>query len=333
MILSAVMVAAGFLLLARAADEFVVGAARLASALQVSPIVIGAVVIGFGTSAPEMLVSGLAAARGDTDLGVGNVLGSNIANLALVLPVAAIAGSVRVASATVRREVPVAAVSACAFVVLVWDGLTRTEGVVLAVALGLALANVIGSGRRLGDEELAEEVEEYLVEGLEDGPASARAGADRDGADQSVRPGVEVARTLVGLVLTITGAQLLVTGATRIADDLGLAEGFVGLTLVAIGTSLPELVTAVVASRKGEDELIVGNLLGSNVFNSLGVGAVIAVVGPGPLTDPGVVHRAGVGLVVIVVLSWMAMGRRLEVGRGEAVGLLVLYLATLPLLL
>lgn len=328
MVLSALMVTAGFLLLARAADEFVVGAARLARALRVSPIVIGAVVIGFGTSAPEMLVSGLAASNGDIDLGVGNVLGSNIANLALVLPVAAIAGSVRVASTTVRREVPVAAASAGAFVVLVWDGLTRTEGVLLAVALVLALADVIGSGRRLGDEELAQEVEEYLVEGLDDAPASARTGADR-----SVRPGVEVVRTLIGLVLTITGAQLLVTGATRIADDLGLAEGFVGLTLVAVGTSLPELVTAVVASRRGEDELIVGNLLGSNVFNSLGVGAVIALVGPGPLTDPGVVHRAGAGLVVIVALSWMAMGRRLEVGRGEAIGLLVLYVATLPLLL
>lgn len=328
MVLSALMVTAGFLLLARAADEFVVGAARLARALRVSPIVIGAVVIGFGTSAPEMLVSGLAASNGDIDLGVGNVLGSNIANLALVLPVAAIAGSVRVASTTVRREVPVAAASAGAFVVLVWDGLTRTEGVLLAVALVLALADVIGSGRRLGDEELAQEVEEYLVEGLDDAPASARTGADR-----SVRPGVEVVRTLIGLVLTITGAQLLVTGATRIADDLGMAEGFVGLTLVAVGTSLPELVTAVVASRRGEDELIVGNLLGSNVFNSLGVGAVIALVGPGPLTDPGVVHRAGAGLVVIVALSWMAMGRRLEVGRGEAIGLLVLYVATLPLLL
>ena len=311
MVVAILSLAVGFGLLAKAADEFVLGAARLARLLRVSPVLIGAVVIGFGTSAPEALVSGLAAAQGDPDLGVGNVLGSDIANLALVLPVAALAAVVRIDSGTLRREVPLSAAACAAFVVLAWDGLSSVDGVVLALLLAVALTVIIRAGRQRGDEELAAEVEEFL--------------------DVRRHPGLwEGVRAAVGLVGTVLGAQLLVTGARTVADELGLAEGFVGLSLVAIGTSLPELVTAVAAARRGEDELIIGNLLGSNIFNSLGVGAVIGLVGHAPLADPSVVHRASLALGMVVAGSWYAMWRRQRIDRLEATALLALYVVTLP---
>jgi cation:H+ antiporter len=260
----------GLVLLAKAADQLVAGAARLAALWRVPPIVIGALIIGFGTSAPELMVSGLAAAGGDIGLAIGNVVGSNIANLSLVLGLAALLVPVAVASGVVRREMPLSAAAAAVFAVLVWNGLTPIDGVVLAAGLVAAVAITLRGTRTGSDAELAGEVSEYL--------------AEEDGAP--TRVGGEVARTLLGLALTLLGAQLLVSGATDIASDLGLSEGFVGLTLVAVGTSLPELVTAIAAARRGEDELIVGNLVGSDILNSLAVGAVIALVGPGALDDP-----------------------------------------------
>ena len=311
MLVASVLLVVGLGLLAVAADHFVLGAARLARLLQVSPVLIGAVVIGFGTSAPEALVSGLAAAQGDPDLGIGNVLGSDIANLALVLPIAALAAIVRVESSTLRRELPLSVGACVVFVALAWDGLSLVDGLVLAVLLVAALVLVVRWGRGSGDEELAAEVEEFLEEATHPG----------------VREGV---RALLGLIGTIVGAQLLVSGARDVADELGLADGFVGLSLVAIGTSLPELVTAVAAARRGEDQLIVGNLLGSNIFNSLGVAAVIGLVGHAPLVDPGVVHRGSVALALVLAGAWIAMWRHQRVDRWEATALLALYVATLP---
>lgn len=311
-------VAAGFVALTRGADHFVAGSARLAALLHVSPIVIGALVIGFGTSAPEMLVSGLAAAQGDSDLGVGNIVGSNVANLALVLPVAALLGSVRVDSLTLRQEVPLSMGACIAFLVVLPGGLSRWEGAVLAVLLVLALARIVVAGRLRGDEELIEEVEELVAE---------------EAAEAGPRLGVEVLRTVLGLAVTVLGAQLLVWGARVLAEELGLAEGFIGLTLVAVGTSLPELAAAVTAARRGEDELVVGNLLGSNIFNSLAVGGLVALLGPGPLADPVLAQRATVLLLVVMIATVVAMWGEAVIERWEASVLLAVYLLGLPFLL
>jgi len=307
--LDLVLVAVGLAILTRSADQFVIGAARLAAIVRLSPILIGAVIIGFGTSTPEMLVSGIAAARGDADVGVGNIVGSNVANLTLVLGAAILIVPITIAGSTLRREAPLMVGSVVLFGVLVQGGLDTREGLVLLAALVVVLAVIIRAGRAGGDEELTAEVSE-LVEGTE------------------MRPRREVVRTLVGLVGTVVGAQLLVEGAVGVADTLGLSGGFVGFTLVAVGTSLPELVTAVSAARQREVDLIVGNLLGSNIFNALAVGAVVGIVGAGPIDSERMVTVGVASMVVVAVGAWLMMVLRRRIHRWEGIVVLAAYAVT-----
>lgn len=304
-ILSILAVVAGLVLLTFAADQFVLGGARLATSLNMSPIVIGAVVLGFGTSAPELLVSGIAASQGELSLGVGNVVGSNAANLSLVLGAAALISPLPLPAKAISREAPLAFAAAGLFAILVQGGLSRFEGITMLVLLVAAIGWLLMSGEA-DDVEIDEEF-------LEDETSTS----------------YEIGRTLVGLVGTIGGAQLLVEGATWIADDLGLTGGFVGLTLVAIGTSLPELVTAVAAARRNETELIVGNLLGSNLFNSLAVGGVIAVIGPGAVGDNSVAVNGVILMMIISAAAIAFMYTQRLVVRWEAAVLLVLYVLTI----
>ena len=318
MALAAVLLAGGLLVLAVGADQLVVGASRLAFARGISPIVIGALVIGFGTSAPEMLVSGLAAADGDVDLGVGNIVGSNVANLSLVLGVAALVGAVavggryiRVANSTLWREGLVSIAAALLFWLLVQDGLERWEGIVLLVAFVLAMGAILW--RR---------------------PAHVAGTADLVHTDKPIRQPAELMRTVAGLGATVVGAQLAVTGAVDIAHEVGLGSGFVGLSLVAFGTSLPELITGVQAARRGEADLLVGNILGSNTFNSLLVSAVVALVGPGPLEDGNLSGLAVWIMVGISVSACLLMfgGDGLE-RWWEGAFLLAVYLVSMPFLI
>jgi cation:H+ antiporter len=315
-LLDLVLVVVGLVLLAKAADHFVTGAARISGALRVAPVVIGAVVIGIGTSAPEMLVSGLAAGQGKLDIAAGNVIGSNVANLTLVLGAAALIIPIRAPVGILRRELPLSTLAVVAFAVAIQGGFDRLESAALLVGLAVAVVALLVGSRKRGaaDDELATEVTEYLASG------------------GRVRLGVEVVRTLLGLVGTVLGAQAMVSGASGIATELGLGEGFVGLTLVAVGTSLPELVTAIAAARKGEDELIIGNLLGSNLFNSLGVAGLAGVIGPGPLEDPTLAGWATVLMIAVSVLAAMMMIGRKSVVRWEGIVLLLVYVATVPLL-
>ncbi|MBW3662574.1 MAG: calcium/sodium antiporter [Actinobacteria bacterium] len=307
-------VVAGLVLLTYSADQFVVGAGRLAVRLRLSTVLIGAVVIGLGTSAPELVVSGLAAGRGLLDLAVGNIVGSNTANLTLVLGVAAMVVPITVHSGTLKREAPISVLSVIGFAVLLQGGLSRLEGAFMLGALVVAFGAII-VGTRTGDEELSAEVEEFL----EDHTAGARLWPD-------------VVRTLLGLVGTLVSAQILVESARSIATDFGLAEGFVGVTIVAVGTSLPELATSLQAARKNETDLIVGNLLGSNIFNSLAVGGTVALAGPGTVADPSLGSvGAAMMVVVAVVAGWFMMTER-EVVRWEGVVLLAAWVALLPFL-
>jgi cation:H+ antiporter len=317
MVLVGLAVVGGLLLLAVAPDRFVAGSAGLADRWGVSRLVIGAVVIGFGTSAPELLVSGLAAARGQPEVGVGNVIGSNMANLGLIVAVAALVGHLAVPVGLLRRELPLVLAATAAFALAVQNGLTRAEGLVLLTGLGVALSIIVvrtGPTTPTGEGELAAEVDEFLAD--EQPQRLARLVADAAG----------------GLLGTLVGAQLLVSGALHIAADLDLSAGFVGMTIVALGTSLPELVTAIAAARAGEDQLILGNVLGSNLFNCLAVAAVVGLAGPGPITDPAITVGAVALMLAITVLAAVAMTRRRLVTRGEAVTLLVSYLVCMPLL-
>jgi len=304
-VLALILLVVGIVILTFAADHFVEGAVSVADVFNISPVVVGALVIGFGTSLPEMLVSGVAAVQGDADLGVGNVLGSNVANLTLVLGIAALIAVISIDTLTSRRELPLCVGSVLLFAVLVQDGFRRWEGVVLLVAL---VATLLWLLRNAHDHDLESPAQEHEPKG-------------------AMASGV---RTVVGLTGTVGGAWLLVEGATSLADEVGLTGGFVGLTLVAIGTSLPEMVTAVVAARKGETDLIIGNLLGSNIFNSLAVGAVLGLLGPGPLEDNNLAGLATIIMISVVLIAAVFLYTGGRVVRWQAAALLLIYLITMP---
>jgi cation:H+ antiporter len=326
---SILLAVAGLLLLTVAADHLVLGSSRMAARLRISPVVVGVVVIGLGTSAPEFLVSGVAAARGDTGIALGNITGSNILNLTLILGVAAVITQVTVASTVIRREVPLAVAAVVLFAGLAWAGLTVITGLVLLIAAAGTLWLLVrwaGQGR---NTELAEETLEY-VEGPGndvDEPATTPPGSVR----RRMPAWGEPVRALLGLAGVLAGAQLLVVNASSIATALGVPPLIIGFTLVALGTSLPELVTTIQAQRRGETDLVVGNLFGSNLFNSLLGGAVIAFAAPGAFSAAN-----GVLLLVMTataVVAWVLLGRGLVLTRWEGAVLLAAYLATMPLLL
>ena len=313
MLLGLVFSIVGLVVLSLAADQFVRGAARLAVVLRLAPIVVGAVVVGFGTSAPEMLVSALAAANGRLDIGVGNIIGSNVANISLVLGAASFVAAVPVSSSVVRRDAAVSVAAVVIFALLLQGGLGRLEGVVMLAALGAWFVLIL-RGARTGDSEAdMDDLSEIVGE---DPPAL----------------GIETVRTVVSLALVAGSAYILVEGAVRVAEALNLSGGFVGYTLVAVGTSAPELVTALAAARQRQTDLLVGNLLGSNVFNSLAVGGVIALVGSGPVGDVTLQTLGSSMMVVICVVSWVAMAIGRRVSRIDGVVLLSLWVVSIVLL-
>jgi len=323
----------GLAVLSRAADEFVEGAVGIAGHARLSPVLVGAVVIGFGTSAPELLVSGIAASRGDLDLGIGNIVGSNVANLTFVLGAAALIVPLVVSRSLLIREAPLSLLSVLAFAYATLGGLQRWEGIVLLVGLGAALTWVIIGGLNHNNGQL------YNNQPRLPNPPSTLSAAAIDPplseADDELPDGTfssQTTRTMLGLAGTIIGAQLLVWGAQAVAVDLGLSGGFIGFTLLAVGTSLPELVTAVTAARQGATELLLGNLLGSNMFNSLAVGGSIALLGPGVIEDDGL-RTIGVGVMVIVAIgAWFALATLRRVHRFEAIALMLCWLVAVVLL-
>jgi cation:H+ antiporter len=317
-IVSILALVAGLALMVYSADHFVVGAGRVAIRLRLSAIVVGAVVIGFGTSAPELLVSASAAARDDLNLGTGNVIGSVVANLTLVLGVVTLIRSVEVKNRTLLREAPLSVAGVCAFAWMIQGDVTRVEGLVMSAALVASLVTIVWLGRKdgvAGDEDIERVLDDLDLES----PAQ-------------INIGMEGLRTLFGLVGTVVGSQMLVEGALDLADRAGISSGFVGLSLVAIGTSLPELVTAIAAVRKGNTDLIVGNLLGSNMFNGFAIGAGMALVGPGQVTDSSLTGTATVIMLAVVAAATLFMITNRTVVRWEGVVLLLVYLVSLPLL-
>ena len=297
----------GLVLLVQGADKFVDGAAEIAVARRWSPILVGAVVIGFGTSAPELLVSAIAAAQDEQALGVGNVIGSNVANLTLVLGVAALVAVLVVSRDVLMREGPLAVGAVALFGAFIVNGeITRIEGAVLLVALFVALGTIIRGGM---DVELPD--------------------ADEASGRSMAALGL---LTVFGLVMTLAGAQAVVWAANDIATEAGLSGGFVGFTLVALGTSLPELGTTIIACRKGQTELVVGNLLGSNIFNSLAVGAAIGLIGPGEISDSLLTGRGTYIMIGTVALAYLLALTGKRVNRIEGVALLVVYVGAIAAL-
>jgi cation:H+ antiporter len=291
----------------------VTAAARLSLVLRITPVVIGVVVIGFGTSMPELVVSGLAAIEGLFDLGVGNVIGSNIANVLLVLGAAALIAPVTVTDRLLRREVPLTLAAVAAFAWAIQGPLRVADAILLVVLLVAILIIIITLARRDGALDLDE------VDALTAATTST---------------GRESLRAVVGLTLTIAGAQMVVIGGGAIAEGFGLSEGFVGLTLVAVGTSLPELATSVQAVRRGESELLVGNVLGSNLFNAVAVGPLLVWSGAN-LGRTVATELAGIATIAMVVavagVSLLLVVRR-RLGRLSGALMLLVYVAIVVLL-
>ena len=311
MLLGFLFTLVGLGVLTLGADHFVKGAARLAIHHQVSPVVVGAVLLGFGTSAPEMVVSGIAAGEGRLDIAVGNVIGSNVANISLVLAAGATIAVIPVSSQTIRREIPISVASVALFALLIQGTIERWEGAVLAAAIGIFVyATIKSSG---SDDEFDGEITSVTGETL-------------------IHTRREYLRATAGLVSVVTSSWFIVEGAGQIAEALDLSSGFVGFTLVALGTSAPELVTSVQAARQGETGLLIGNLLGSNVFNSLAVGGIIGLVGPGIVSDTTLSETGSLLMVGICLVSAAFMVHGVGVGRTKGFILFLLWILSIVLL-
>lgn len=294
----------GLVLLAFAADRFVVSAARLAKLWGMSTLLIGALVVGMGTSLPELLVS-ITGGIDSFDLGVGNITGSNIANLSLVLGVAVIISPIVGSRTILKDEGSVTLVSMGVFTVVLRDGaLDRFDGVVLLITMAWAMWQLFHLEQGKPETELLGEVAAKI-----ESPNSH---------------GKEILLAVMALGLMLLGASLLTDGALSIAAAAGLSEGFVGRTLVAVGTSLPELAAAVAAARKREHDMILGNLLGSNIFNSAFVAGSLALVSPGVMVEP-VLPTLAFMMGIVVLAAVFAVSH--TISRLEGFGLLAGYAA------
>ena len=276
----------GLVVLTYGADRFVEGAAATATNLGVPSILVGLVIVGFATSAPEMLVSGMAAWEGRPTLGIGNAIGSNITNVGLVLGATALLVPMTVRSGILGREFPLLfAVLGVATATLWDDSLSRTEGLLLLggmfVMIGVTVWLALHVQR--GDPIVAE-------------------------IDHELPPRMSGVRATVwlclGLGLLLLGSRFVVSGAAEIAARLGISDVIIGLTVVAIGTSLPELAASIASAWKNEHDIALGNLLGSNMFNSLGVLGIPAVIAPGAF-EAEVMQRDVPSMVLLTVLLFL----------------------------
>lgn len=317
--------AMGLGILAVAAGRFVEGAAAVAVRARLPVVVVGAVVIGLGTSLPEALVSTLAAIEGSIGIAVGNIVGSNLANLTLVLGGASLVAATHARRRVVTTELPLAVLATALFALALQQGLSRLEGVVLLGTLVAVLATIV---LRRSDEDHDRQVTGHV--GSYDEVARVEVD-DQHHVQGEVDLRAAAGNAVGGLVGVILGAQVLVWGAQGIAGVFGLSEGLVGLTLVAVGTSAPELATGISAARRGHSDLLVGNVLGSNTFNSLGVGGLTAVAGPGPVDAALAGVATAVMFTATLLVATLLVVRR-RVGRVPAGALVAIWVATIPLI-
>lgn len=274
MLLYTIGLIAGFALLIYAADKFVLGSARIAQNLGISPLIIGLTIVGFGTSAPEMLVSGFAAWEGNPGLSIGNALGSNITNIALVLGVTALLVPIGVHSKILRRELPVLFTLSLICYWLFLDGeLSRIDGIVMLTLLFLFLTWVIRTALANQDKK-----ENPISEGIEHELTG------------HMDTKIALMWCLGGLIGLMAASRLLVWSAVEIAHLFNVSDLVIGLTIVALGTSLPELAASIASIIKKEDDLAIGNIIGSNVYNLLAVLALPGLIHPG-IVDPAIISR------------------------------------------
>lgn len=313
-LLQVVQFAAGMGLLVGGAYLLVEGGTRVAAVLGVKPVVVGLTVVAFGTSAPEFFVSAIGAWRGNTELVLGNVIGSNVANIGLILALAAILRPVVVEKGLPRREIPLLVAATLVFTFMAADrSLSPWDGAILTAAFVGFMIWTIRSGNR-GEVAVATPTTEMLVVDREH--------RSREGIQGSVQ-------VLLGMAGLGGGGHFIVASATGIALALGISEAVIGLTLVAVGTSLPELATTIMAAWKNQDDMALGNIIGSNLFNMLGVAGPIALFGLDSREE--ILSQLVAMCVLTAAVALMIWPRHGSIGRWQGGLLLLLYAVTLYL--
>jgi len=308
----------GFVLLYFGAEWLVKGSSSLARSLGITPIVIGLTVVAFGTSAPELVVSLVSSIKGKSMIAVGNVVGSNICNIALVLGISAVLNPIKSDPAVVRRDIPIMLAISLYLLLLSFNStLGRIEGATLFI--GIILYTFMNY---------------YLAKKETAGAADIESELEDIGFVAS-RP-KQLVMIAVGIVGVVGGAQAVVDSAVFIMTELGVSEKFIGLTIVAFGTSLPELATSVVAAMRGEMDISIGNLVGSNVFNIMSVLGVASLVRPIPI--PGGFIESGLWIDYLVMmftsfLPWLMMRKDFTVRRSDGIILLLCYVGYLTYLI
>lgn len=311
MLYYALAILAGIVCLVWGANRFIDGATSVAERLGMPPLLIGIVVMGFGNSMPELIVSATAAVHNNPGIALGNAVGSNISNMALNLGLCALVSPILVKQSVLNRELPILLGVSLLWVLLIKDGhVGRLDGVILLVAF--FAATIVLAKRAKADKEDATEIAEEVEESLP-GPLP--------------KLGRSVFWLAAGLALMLGSSELLVWGAVHIAEHFGVNELIIGLTIVAVGTSLPELASSLIAARRGQHDLALGNVLGAVIFNLMAVVGISALIQP-MAAEHDLLHRDIAVLSVVTVLVCMfCLDRKppLRISRGEGAALLAVY--------
>lgn len=310
-ILFILAVVLGLVILVLSADKFVEGASNVAGHYGMSPLLIGMIIIGFGTSAPEMVVSALSSIQGNPGIAIGNAYGSNITNIALILGVTSLIVPITVHSQVLKKELPILLfITIVSIGALVDLNLSRLDAVIMLVIFSLIMGWTIWEGLKNSKDALAKEIEVELK-------------VNKTPLRKSYF------MLIGGLVFLILSSRLLVYGAVGTAHALGVSDIIVGLTVVAVGTSLPELASSVIAARKGEPDIALGNVLGSNLFNSLAVVGISGVIHP--ISIEKEIFFRDIGVMTILTLSLFLFGygfkKQGKISRIEGSLLLTSYVA------
>ncbi|SHJ61064.1 cation:H+ antiporter [Malonomonas rubra DSM 5091] len=311
MLFPTIAVVFGLILLVWSADRFVEGSASVAGHFGMPPLLIGMLVVGFGTSAPEMVVSALSASQGNPGIALGNAYGSNITNIALIIGLTALISPITVHSQVLKKELPLLTLVSALAVWQVWDGqISRFDAATLLLCFLLLVVWAIWQGMRKKSDSLGQQMEVEL--------------------DQRSMPmNRSVFWLIIGLLLLVASSRMLVWGAVEIAQGFGVSDLVIGLTIVAVGTSLPELASSIIATRKGEHDIALGNVLGSNLFNTLAVVGIAGMIQP--LATPAEVLSRDMLTMFLLTISLFAIcygfkGRAGRVNRIEGIILLAAYL-------
>ncbi|HEQ3614569.1 TPA: calcium/sodium antiporter [Vibrio cholerae] len=311
MLLASLAIIAGFALLVWSADKFVEGAAASANYAGMPPLLIGMLVVGFGTSAPEMVVSAMAAMDGNPALALGNAVGSNIVNITLILGVTAIIAPIAVHSSIIRKELPILLLVTLVIGAMLWNHhISTLEAWALIGGFMFLIGWSIWSALRSTGDHLEQEMDDEL-------------------SSQNMSLKSSIFWLITGLVLLIISSRILVWGAVEIAQQLGVSDLLIGLTIVALGTSLPELAASIMAARKGEHDIAVGNVVGSNMFNSLAVIGIAGTIEPISNIGAEVFWRDWTSMLFVtglLLLTAARFGKSQTISRSEGAVLLVCYL-------